>query len=111
MMSDRIARRKKKFLMGVNEYWLVEDTLMPMYAHLVDSYAEKVKNEWKVEVIKVEDFQEVNIEGRSVVKEEDVDDRLSVFHSVDEECTTNVNGVIIFLWLEINNIDIDLAFF
>ena len=67
---------------------------MPTYAHLVESYSEKVKNEWKVEVIKVEDFQEVNIEAGSIVKEEDADD-LSVFYSVDE-CTTNVNGVIIF---------------
>ena len=80
--------------MGVKEYWLIETTLMPTYAHLVDSYFEKVKNEWKVEVIKVEDFQEVNIEAGSIVKEEDADD-LSVFYSVDE-CTTNVNGVIIF---------------
>ena len=83
-MSDRKkrrVRRKKKFLMGVNEYWLIEDTLMPTYAHLVDSYSEKVKNEWKAEVIKVEDPP--------------------VFRLVDKECTTDINMVIILLFLVI----------
>ena len=85
--------------MGLKEYWLIEDSLMPTYAHLVDSYSEKVKNEWKVEVIKVEDSQDVNIEGSSEVKQEDADDS-SVFHSVDEECMTNHNMVMTyFSWL------------
>ena len=82
--------------MGVKEYWLVEDTLMPTYAHLVDSYSEKVKNEWKKEVIKVEDSQGVNIEGSPEVKQGEVDDS-SVFHLVDEDCTTNSNMVMTFL--------------
>ena len=54
-MSDkkrRRGRRKKKFLMGVENQWFIEDNLMPTYAHLVDSYSEKVKNEWKVEFIR-----------------------------------------------------------
>ena len=91
-MSERKRtrfRRKKKFLMGVKEYWLIEDSLMPMYAHLVDSYSEKVKNEWKVEVIKVEDSQDINIEGSPEVKQEDADES-SVFHSVGENGTTNM---------------------
>ena len=95
-MSDRKrrnVRKKKKFLMGLKEYWLIEDSLMPTYAHLVDSYSEKVKNEWKVEVIKVEDSQDVNIEGSSEVKQEHADDS-PVLHSVDESCMTNANMVI-----------------
>ena len=65
---------------------------MPTYAHLVDSYSEKVKNECKVEVIKVEDSQDVNIEGSSEVKQEDKDDS-SVLQSVDENFSTNSNKV------------------
>ena len=79
-MSERKRtrfRRKKKFLMGVKEYWLIEETLMPTYAHLVDSYSEKVKNELLL-----------NIEASLRVKQEDVDDS-----SVDGECTTNSNKV------------------
>ena len=90
-MSDRKrkrSRRKKMFLMGVKEYWLIEDTLIPTYTHLVASYSEKVKNEWKVAVIKVEDSQNVNIEGCPEVKQEDADDS-SLFHSVDEDCMTD----------------------
>ena len=55
-------RRKKKFLMGVKEYWLIEDALMPTYTHLIDSYSHKQHEEWSV---KVEDF-----EGTFEVKEE-----------------------------------------
>ena len=102
-MSDkkrRRGRRKKKFLMGVENQWLIEDNLMPTYAHLVDSYSEKVKNECKVEVIKVEDSQDVNVEGSSEVKQEYADDS-SVFHSVDEDCTPNSNMVMTLLFLVI----------
>ena len=86
--------------MGVKEYWLIEDTLIPTYIHLVDSYSEKVKNEWKVEVIKVEDSQDVNIEGSPEVKQEYEDDSY-VFQSVDDDCTTNSNKVMTlnFSWL------------
>ena len=101
MMSDRKrkrARRKKKFLMGMKEYWLIENTLMPTYAHLVESYSEKVKNEWKVEVIEEKDSQVVNIDGSSEMQLEDADDS-SVLRSVDESCMTNSNMVMILLFL------------
>ena len=49
--------------MGVKENWLIEDTLMPTYAHLVDSYSEKVKNEWKVKVedLSCEEFEDFEV--------------------------------------------------
>ena len=56
------VRRKKKFLMGVKEYWLIEDALMPTYTHLIDLYSHKQHEEWSV---KVEDF-----EGTFELKEE-----------------------------------------
>ena len=59
---NKKVRRKKKFLMGVKEYWLIEDALMPTYAHHVDFYSHKLHKEWSV---KVGDF-----EGTSEVKEE-----------------------------------------
>ena len=58
----KTVRRKKKFLMGVKQYWLIEEALMPTYAHLIDVYSHKLNEEWSV---KVEDF-----EGISKVKEE-----------------------------------------
>ena len=65
---------------------------MPTYTHLVDSYSEKVKNEWKLVEIKVEDSEDVNIEASLRVKQEDVDDS-SVIYLVDESCSTNSNMV------------------
>ena len=98
--------------MGVKEYWLIEETLMQTYAHLVDSYSEKVKNEWKKEVIKVEDSQAVDIEGGREMKQEDADDS-TVFHSVYENCTTNAQKVNYFhrlttLTLTVHSIEICL---
>ena len=48
--------------MGVKEYWLIEDALMPRYTHLIDLYSHKQHEEQSV---KVEDF-----EGTFEVKEE-----------------------------------------
>ena len=48
--------------MGVKEYWLIEDALMPTYTHLIDLYSNKQREERSV---KVEDF-----EGTFEVKEE-----------------------------------------
>ena len=41
--------------MGMKEYWLIEDALMPTYTHLIDLYSHKQHEEWSV---KVEDFEE-----------------------------------------------------
>ena len=76
--------------MGVKEYWLIEDTLMPTYGHLVDIYSEKVKNEWKV---KVEDFSCEEFEGTEEVKEEHEDDS-SISLTVDETSSKHSHMVI-----------------
>ena len=64
----------------------------------MESYSEKVKNEWKVEVIEEKDSQVVNIDGSSEMQLEDADDS-SVLRSVDESCMTNSNMVMILLFL------------
>ena len=69
--------------MGVKEYWLTEDALMPTYTHLIDLYSQKLKQEWAV---KVEDFQ-----GTAEVKEECEECRVKVedfggTSEVKEEC-------------------------
>ena len=43
-----VRRKKKKFLMGVENRWLIEDNLMSVYGHLVESYSEQLREEWKV---------------------------------------------------------------
>ena len=48
--------------MGVKEYWLIEDALMPTYTHLIDLYSHKQHEEWSVKV--------EHIEGTFEVKEE-----------------------------------------
>ena len=50
-----------------------------------------LKEEWDV---KEEDSPAVFIEVSLEVKQEDPEDS-SVFHSIDEDCTTNINKVII----------------
>ena len=34
--------------MGVENQWLIEDDLMSVYGHLVESYSEQLREEWKV---------------------------------------------------------------
>ena len=65
--------------MGVKEYWLIEDALMPTYTHLIDLYSHKQREEWSV---KVEDF-----EGTSEVKEE-CEDGSNVTQPEDEIIST-----------------------
>ena len=77
--------------MGVKEYWLIEETLMPTYAHLVDSYSEKVKNEWKV---KVEDLSCEKFDGETVQVKEEPEDDLSISPTLDETNSTNPHVVI-----------------
>ena len=76
---NKKVRRKKKYLIGVKEYWLIEDALMPIYAHLVDFYSHKLNEEWSV---KVEDF-----EGTFEVKEE-CEDNSIVSQPEDEIIST-----------------------
>ena len=40
--------RRKKFLMGVKEYWLIEEALMPTYTHLIDLYSHKQQGTFEV---------------------------------------------------------------
>ena len=56
-------RRNKEFLMGVKNQWLVEDNLVPVYDHLVESYSEQLRQEWKVK-------DEVTSEIKQEVKDE-----------------------------------------
>ena len=56
-----------------------------------------LKEEWG---LKDEDSPAVFIEVSVEVKEEDADD-LSVFHSVDKDCATNINTVITLLFLAV----------
>ena len=62
---------------------------MPTYAHLVDSYSEKVKNEWKV---KVEDMSCEEFEGNVQVKEE-CQDYSSIAQTVNKINSTNPHMV------------------
>ena len=83
--SNIKVRRKKRFLMGVKEYWLIEDALMPTYNHLIDSYSShKLHEEWSV---KVEDF-----EGNFEVKEE-CEDSSTVSQPEDEIISTQLQLV------------------
>ena len=84
MSNTKRVRRKKKFLMGVTEYWLIEHALMPAYAHLVDFYSHKLNEEWS---IKVEDF-----EGTLKVKEE-CEDSSTVSQPEDEIISTQLRQV------------------
>ena len=48
MEGKNVRRKKKKFLMGVENQWLIEDNLMPVYGHLVESYSEQLREEYIV---------------------------------------------------------------
>ena len=85
--KSKKARRKKKFLIGVNEYWLIEDALMPTYTHLIDLYSHKQHEEWSV---KVEDF-----EGTFEVKEECEDG--STVSQPDNEIISTKQQVVILM--------------
>ena len=46
-MKRKNVRRKmkKKFLMGVENQWLIEENLMLVYGHLVESYSKQLREE------------------------------------------------------------------
>ena len=59
-------KKKKKLLMGVENQWLIEDNLISVYSHLVESYSEQLREEWKVkDEVKIEVKQEVEDESYS----------------------------------------------
>ena len=61
---------KKKFLLTSKKCWLIEEKLIPLYQHLVDSYSVKLREEWTVKV------EETDVEVVQQVKEEPQDDYL-----------------------------------
>jgi hypothetical protein len=81
--KSKKARRKKKFLMGVNEYWLIEDALMPTYTHLIDFYSLKLHEEWSVK-----DF-----EGTFEKVKEECEDGSTVSQPDDEIISTKQHKV------------------
>ena len=58
---------KKKFLLSSKKYWLIEDKLLPVFSHLVESYSDQLKDTWAV---KVEESQF----GSLQIKEEPTDE-------------------------------------
>ena len=67
------------------KYWISLSFLFLLICHL------SLKEEWDLkEDVSPAVFIEVSLE----VKQEDPEDS-SVFHSIDEDCTTNINKVII----------------
>ena len=58
---------KKKFLLSSKKFWLIEDKLLPVYSHLVESYSDQLKDTWEV---KVEESQFGSVQ----IKEEPTDE-------------------------------------
>ena len=58
---------KKKFLLFSKKCWLIEDKLLPVYSHLVDTYSDQLKDTWAV---KLEESQFVSVQ----IKEEPTDE-------------------------------------
>jgi len=58
---------KKKFLLSSKKCFLIEDVLLPVYLHLVESYSDQLKDTWAV---KVEESQFGSVQ----IKEEPVDE-------------------------------------
>ena len=58
---------KKKFLLSSKKCWIIEDKLLPVYSHLVDTYSEQLKDTWTV---KVDIKQEESQFGSVQIKEE-----------------------------------------
>ena len=61
---------KKKFLLTSKKCWLIEEKLIPLYEHLVDSYSVLLREEWNVKL------EETDVEVVQQVKEEPQDDYL-----------------------------------
>ena len=72
---------KKKFLLTSKKCWLLDETLIPLYRHLVDRYSDKVREEW----IKVE---ETDIEA-TPHEQEPPDDNLVEIPTYQVNSSTN----------------------
>ena len=83
--KSRRKKLKKKFLLTSKKCWLIEQTLLPLYQHLIDGYSEKLRDEWRVKV-----KEELDIEAAPLqVKEEPQDDLLESFP--DRQSSSNNN--------------------
>ena len=51
------TKGKKKFLLTSKKCWLIEQSLLPLYQHLVDGYSDKLRDEWKVKVKEESDIE------------------------------------------------------
>ena len=58
---------KKEYLLSSKKCFLIEDKLLPLYSHLVESYSDQLKDTWEV---KVEESQF----GSVLIKEEPTDE-------------------------------------
>ena len=58
---------KKKFLLSSKKCWVIEDKLLPLYSHLVQSYSDQLKDTWTV---KLEESQFGSVQ----IKEEPTDE-------------------------------------
>ena len=67
---------KKKFLLSSKTSWLIEDKLLPLYSHLVESYSDQLKDTWAVKVeesqfgsvpIKEEPTDEINYDAPTIL--------------------------------------------
>ena len=80
---------KKKFLLPSKKCWLIEEKLLPLYQHLVDSYSVKLREEWNVKV------EETDVEVVQQVKEEPQDDFLVDSQQLQLKSRTNQLEVVI----------------
>ena len=91
--SSSIKKRKKKlkrmFLLTSKKCWLIEEKLIPLYQHLVDSYSVKLREEWNVKV------EETDVEVVQQVKEEPQDDFLVDSQQLQLKSRTNQLEVVI----------------
>ena len=67
---------KKKYLLSSKKCWLIEDVLLPVYSHLVESYSDQLKDTWEVKVeesqfgsvqIKEEPSDEINYDAPMIL--------------------------------------------
>ena len=63
-MCSKKRKTKKEFLLTSKKCWLLDEKLIPLYKHLVDSYSVKLREEWNVK------FEETDVEVVQLVKEE-----------------------------------------
>ena len=54
--KNRGKKLNKKFLLTSKKRWLIEQSLLPLYQHLVGGYSEKLRQESKVKVEESRDY-------------------------------------------------------